>query len=270
VLALGAPGCGGGGRPDATKTLRAAASKLGTIRSGKLALRLLVEPRGPGGEFGFGLAGPFALPKAAGALPVARLVYTQIAGGRRGSATFISTGRRAFVSVGGTAYRLPPAQARQLRGGTSALGRTGGLKALRIDRWIEEPKASDGGRMGGVATDHVHARLDVVNAVNDLLGIARELGSSRAQRLTGRDAERLRRATRSGNFDLYAGKDDHLLRRLTVAVDLGFDVPKVLRAALGRVVGAKVLFDLRVTNPNRPVTVSAPAGARPYSALPKR
>jgi len=54
----------------------------------------------------------------------------------------------------------------------------------------------------------------------------------------------LTKATRSATFDLYSGKDDRLLRRLRIDVDFGLDVPKELRAALGTVVGANVLFEL--------------------------
>lgn len=123
-------------------------------------------------------------------------------------------------------------------------------------------------RQVGVEPDHVHARLNAVNTVNDLLSIAHALGSVRTQRLTGRDAKRLRQAARSGTFDLYTGKKDRLLRRLTVSVKLGFDVPDVLRSALGHVVGADVLFDLGVASPNRVVSVAAPPNALPYSSLP--
>ncbi len=267
-FALVLASCGGGG-DSAVKALQETASKLSTIHSGTLSLRLLVGPKGePGSEFGFELQGPFALPRKQGQLPVARLDYTQIAGSKRGTATFVSTGSRAFVTVAGKTYALPPKQVAQLRGTAGELRSGGGLSELDIARWIENAKLSDGGQVGGADTDHVHARLNAVNTVNDLLSIAHALGSVRTQRLTGRDAKRLRQAARSGTFDLYTGKKDRLLRRLTVSVKLGFDVPDVLRSALGHVVGADVLFDLGVASPNRVVSVAAPPNALPYSSLP--
>jgi hypothetical protein len=47
-------------------------------------------------------------------------------------------------------------------------------------------------------------------------------------------------------------------------VDLGFDVPPDLRAALGKLVGARITLNMTVTDPNRPVTVTAPLNPKPY------
>jgi hypothetical protein len=64
------------------------------------------------------------------------------------------------------------------------------------------------------------------------------------------------------------GQEDRLLRRLEVAVDLGFDVPSELRGALGRLVGARVDFELGIDHPNRVVRVAEPQNVLPYSELP--
>jgi len=59
-------------------------------------------------------------------------------------------------------------------------------------------------------------------------------------------------------LSLHTGRDDHLLRRLRLAADLGFDVPKDLQEALGELVGAKIVFTRGVTDSNEPVSVRAP------------
>jgi len=253
AAALAVAGCGGGTDPN--KVVTQTAQNLGTIRSGTLGLRLIVTPRDGKQPFGFVLQGPFSLRRAG--LPVARITYTQIANGRSASATLVSDGSKAFVTSKGTTVELPPRQEQALRLSGAALAASGGLGQLQIGDWMENPKLSDGGSVGGAQTDRITADLNVVNATNGLLELARLLGRN-AQPLPPADDGRLQRAVRSSSFVVYTGKQDRLLRRLKLVANLGFDVPAQLKAALGNVVGAKIDFQLDVANPNEPVTVAKP------------
>ena len=259
-------GCGGGGG-DANRILSRTAADLGKIRSGDLTLRLVVSPReGTKGRIGFALRGPFALRR--GALPIARIAYTQIAGARQATVTFLSTGDKAYALANGKAYELPVSAAEQVRQAASGLGGSGsgGLGSFRVDSWFDHPMAEDGGEVGGADTDHVMADLDVVAAANGLLELVRGLGRE-TPRIQGQQADQLRDAVESSSIDVWSGKDDHLLRRLLLEAQLGFDVPDSLRRALGDVVGARVEFELAVSNPNQPVHVSPPANPLPPSAV---
>jgi hypothetical protein len=238
LLALAAAGCGGS-RSVAAET----GDNVAKIHSGVLDLRLLVTPHG-GRPFGFELRGPFSL--RTGALPVARLAYTQIANGTSASATFLSDGRRAWIRSANGTSRLSPAQARSLGFGRAFTG-------LDLGSWIRDARVSD----AGAGLDRVTGTLDVVAAANGLNGVA-SLAGRDVPRLAGSDAERLRAATRSSRVVLLTTKRDRLLRRLDVAADLGFDVPQSLRAALGSDVGATVDFHLAVARPNARVVVRAP------------
>jgi hypothetical protein len=140
----------------------------------------------------------------------------------------------------------------------SSFGTNGKGRSLPIDRWIRDAKVSDGGTVGGVATDHVHGSFDVARAAADLGSQA--LGRS----LNNRERKQLADAARSATIDVWSGKKDHLLRKLAIDVDLGFDVPPDLRAALGKLVGARITLNMTVTDPNRPVTVTAPLNPKPY------
>jgi hypothetical protein len=270
VVALSAllVGCGGGGGGNAQEVLSETAGKLGRIHSGTLHLDFRVEPRGDTGarEFGFTLDGPFSFGES-GRLPVASVDYTQIAGGQSATVTLISTGEKAYVRTGGRTYELRPDQADQLRSAAGQLQSSGGLGEFAIDDWIQEPELHDGGDVGGAETDHVQAKLDVVIAARDLLGLMRQL-SGDAPQLDEHDADRLADSVRSSRFEVYTGKEDRLLRRLELEVDFGLDVPKELRGALGSLVGARVLFELGVDDPNRPVTVAEPGDALPATELP--
>jgi hypothetical protein len=259
-------GCGGGG--NANDVLSRTAASLGKIRSGDLTLRLVVSPReGTKGRIGFELRGPFALRR--GSLPVARIAYTQIAGAREGTATFLSTGTNAYAVVSGNAYELPASATEQVRRAGAELGGSGGGLGgtFHVESWFDDPKVEGGEEVGGADTDHVTADLDVVAAANGLLELVRELGRD-APRIEGQQADQLRDAVESSSIDVWTGKQDRLLRRLLLKADLGLDVPESLRRALGDVVGAKVEFELSVSNPNEPVRVAPPAHPLPYSALP--
>jgi hypothetical protein len=250
--ALAVSGCGGS---SATSTVSETTHNLAKIHSGVLDLKLLVTPRS-GDPFGFELKGPFAL--RAGKLPVARIVYTQTANGSSATATLASDGKRGWIIANGTTTPLTDAQAATLLSGTQALeGGEGGLSRFDVASWIEDPQQSDGGEVGDAETDRVTGKLDVVAAANDLMGFAALAGREGSQ-IEGADADRLREATRSSSVDLFTGKDDRLLRKLTLSADLGFDVPQSLKRALGTTVGAKIDFLLAVDRPNAPVRVKGP------------
>lgn len=247
-------GCGGGS-DQATKELRQTAQTLGSITSGTLTLRMVINPpSGTKGRVGFQLQGPFALRK--NALPVADITYTQYASTRQASARFVSDGKRAYAVANGKRVALPASAVAEIRNATSGLGgNSGGVGGLRIDTWLDHPSVSDGGEVGGADTDHVSADLDVVNAANGLLGLLRDLGHA-APSITGSSADQLRKAVKSSSIDIWTGKKDNLLRKLDLKAQLGLDVPRELRRAFGETVGAKFEFLLAITNPNKPVHVS--------------
>lgn len=242
------------------------AEKLGEVRSGELSMRVLAAPRGERLErgAGFTIRGPFAL-AAPSALPVADVDYTQIAGPNRASVGFVSTGREGFLRVAGETYELGAAQERELRSAPGASGEDdGGLEKLEIERWVRDPRLAPGGRVDGVETDRVTSGLDVVAAANGILAVARP-GSPAIE---GDDARQLERAARSARLELVTGREDRLLRSLKIDLDLAADVPATLRTGLGPLGGARFSLVLEVAEPNRPVRVRAPRGARPAGELP--
>jgi hypothetical protein len=246
-------GCGGGS-DQATKELRQTAEKLGSITSGTLTMRMVINPpSGTKGRVGFQLRGPFAFRK--NALPVADITYTQYASTREASARFVSDGKTAYAVANGKRIALPASAVAQLRNATAGLGGNSGGGGLRIDTWLDHPSVSDGGEVGGADTDHVSADLDVVNAANGLLGLLRSLGRN-APTITGDSADQLRKSVKSSSIDVWTGKSDNLLRKLDLKAQLGLDVPQELRRAFGETVGAKFEFLLGITDPNKPVHVS--------------
>lgn len=258
LCALGAlAGCGGGGGPVGDT-----ADKLGEIRSGELHLRLVIDPRGEAGDepFGFELSGPFQLADEEGALPVARIAYTQIANGQEGGATFISDGENGFIEVDGVAYELSDADEDDLR----AVGDAGDdpLDGLDLDSWFVDPKEGE----GPDGTTRVTAKVDVVNVANDLIELTNDLREDDLAKLEGDDAKRLDEAVKSATIDLLKDDDD-FLRSLELVADIGFAVPEKLREVLTSEIGSVFEFELTIDRPNEPVTVEAPANPRPASEL---
>ena len=248
-------GCGSSG-PNANDVLKQTASSLGKIKSGTLDLRLLVTSPGKqnGPRIGFTLHGPFQLGKTR--LPVLHVAYTQIAGDKQATATLISDGRRGVVQSNGKTLPLTASAQRTLSSAAQEVQGAGALTALDISSWIEHPKVSGGGRVGGADTDKVTADLNVVNATNSLLGLLRLTGRD-VHQLTGADAKQLEKSVKSSSFVLFSGKRDRLLRKVDVTATFNFDVPKALENVFG-VLGAKVEFELGVANPNKPVSVRLP------------
>ena len=135
-----AAGCG---QSDSQRILSQTADNLGKIHSGDLTLRLVVSPReGTKGRVGFELRGPFALRQ--GGLPVAKIAYTQIAGDRKATATFISTGTNAYAEINGIAYELPASATDAVRRAAGGGKASGGLGRLEIDSWVDHPVVTDG------------------------------------------------------------------------------------------------------------------------------
>jgi hypothetical protein len=265
ALLLGA--CTGSPAVDA---LSETASNLDEIKSGDLTMRLIAGSRGLSQTtVGFELQGRFALPRPR-ALPVADMTYTRIQGDEEAEARFISTGARAFVELDGTLYELGREQTASLvapAGGDSA----NPLAELGIDDWVVNPSVADVRAEPGQSVERISGRLDVANAVNDLLDLARQLGADElaaVPRIAGRAETQLERAVRSSTFELLTGESDRYLRRLAMDVDFAATAPPSLRPALQTLADVNVRFELALSNHNRPVTVTEPEGAIPYSQAP--
>ncbi len=268
VLALAlVAGCGGG--ESAGDVLSQTSERLGEIRSGQIAmsLRMSGADGDQAGAVGFELRGPFSL-DGPGSFPVARLDYTQTAGAESATVTLVLTGRSAFVEIDGQAYELPDEQARPLRAALEGVTDAGG-GGLAIGDWSIDPALSDGGEVGGVPTDRVRARLDVLSALDGLRRLALGAGAGESLPAVGEDeAALLERATRRATLDLRTGADDRLLRRLAIDLDFAAEPPVALRPALGPLVGLQVDLRVAIDRPNEPVEVEAPADPLPSSALP--
>lgn len=247
-------GCGGA---DPDEALRETSRNLGKIHSGDLTMRLVISPA-EGSGVGFRLQGPFSLQRDA-RLPVARIAYTQIAGKQRVPATLISTGARAFVSVDGVTYRLPPGQAEALRIVSPGARGLDGLE-LDIGSWMRDPDSSDGPEVKGAETDRITGKLRIGPALHDIFDAARKAGAGPAVP-SAKDIGQLYDTVTDSSVELLTGKGDRLLRRVRLHARL--DVPERMRKRLGTGTQLRLQFELGVARPNRRVKVRAPSRSQP-------
>jgi hypothetical protein len=251
-------GACGSSSPAAT-ALKETESKLDGVRSGTLSLLLLASPvtATDGQGAGFQVEGPFAVGERTGSLPVADLRHTRITGDQRRTTRFVSTGSRAFVEVDGRLTELHDAQLAGLR--VQENGSAGGLDGLSLRRWLDDPKLAPGPVVDGVATEQITGKADAVAILNDIIALTEQFGTADGslKRLEGDAADRVRDAVTGASAEVVTGKDDRLLRRADVTVDLGVSDPRV-REALGDLAGARLSMALEVTNLNQPVEVAVP------------
>lgn len=268
------------GPPSAAEVLRDGTTRVKDIERGSFGIELRVNPRGKASAAQparFRLYGPFEL-RTGKPLPVARVSQTISAGSTTQTVTVITTGDDAFVEVGGKAYVVPPQLRSQLQATVKELKRPGaggkrgaaGLK-LGFDRWMLKPVIVDGGKLGGVDTWKVESPVDVVKALTDVLTSARSFGSSTGTSLPdalgATDAAKLRRSVDEAYVEVFVGKDDRLLRKVDLKLDL--KASRDASESLPGLEGARVEIIITIDDPNRPVTVTAPKNPLPAEELGK-
>jgi len=268
VVAVVVVSRGGGDEEE----LRETSGKRSEVRSGQLSIRFVVAPLSAARDtdVGFTIKGRFALASKAGGLPDTDLAYTQIAGPEQETVRVLSDGRAAWIRVGGQAYKLPAQRTQRLRRSAEGDGGEGsaGLDALQIDRWIADPKSSDGGRIDGVSTTRITGKLRVATALRDLLALGRRAGTDVGAKPIGEKAgDKLEAAKEHASIVLHTGKDDRVLRKLVLRASFPLKRTRDLGGTIGRLRGAEVRFSLSLRRPGSTVRVKAPANPQPFSSL---
>lgn len=187
---------------------------------------------------------------------------------------FLSTGDRAFLKFGGEYYEQPAANVaqanRRLRSGE---GRKRNVLGLDPQSWVRDAKMQGGEKIAGVQTDHVSARLDVRRLLGDLNRLAMRgadaVGGATAPRpLSQKDLDRAAATVKDPSFDVYVGKDDGLVHRLSA--NLALSVPERSRSRANGIAGGSLRFSLDLTKTNGDQTIATPAKSRPISDLSKQ
>jgi hypothetical protein len=186
----------------------------------------------------------------------------------------LSTGKRVFVKFGGSFFEQPPdqiaaanrrlAKQEQGKGSLSELG-------LHPRDWVVNASVTGDEDIGGTQTEHVEGELDVAALVTDLNGLVKQSagalgGSGQAPKaLRKRDIDRLADTVDNPTFDVYVGKDDDVVRRISLRLDI--DVPKDDQADVQGVTGAGIKFSAELSDIGGDQQVKAPTTSSPISVL---
>lgn len=258
--------CGGGGGGDSSQAqqlVRETFNANKPLDSGKLQVTATIDPHGlqtPTGPIKLSFAGPFDRGNGTTDVPKFDFTLSAALGGKTYSAGATSTGTSGYLSLQDTAYSLPASEYASLKKTFSQLQSAAQPKTTqgKLD-WLSDPKVVGDADVAGAATTHVTGTVDVPTLLTD---VEQAQG---AQQLSSAQLAQVRDAIKDARFDFYTGKDDHVLRRVTLGFTL--DVPQSSQAQLGGLSSANVTLDYQVADLNQPQTISAPANPRPISEL---
>jgi hypothetical protein len=257
AVALAACGGSSGGSSSASEARKLVEQTFGTARpltSGKLTIAAAITPHGlktDTGPIKLGFGGPFDRGDAKTDVPKFDFTLSGSLGGQTFRAGAASTGTAGFLSLGRDAYALPASEYASLK------------KSFAQLQSAAQPKTS-GGKLDWLRHPRVQGDADVEQLLTE---VSERQGSS-GQALNADQIDQAATAVQHPTFDFYTGKDDHVLRRVSLAFAVA--VPEARRSQLGGLSSADVTLDYQVADLNAPQTVSAPADPKPISELTPR
>jgi hypothetical protein len=262
--------CGGGGSSNVNDTLDKAFST--PIKSARIDLEVTLQLDGVkqlNGPIKLSVQGPY---ESGGSQTIPKTDWdiAASAAGQNFSAGFISTGDNAWVGFQGQNYEVGKAAVAQINQQikqAAGKNKQKGLSQFGIDprNWLKDGKDEGTEKVTGVETNHVSAALDVGKFLDDLNRIVNKAGGTSTAQITPAQKKQIQDVVKDPRFDVYAGKSDNVIRRLSA--DLSFSVPSDKQAQVGGLKSGTLSFSIEFANVGQPQTISAPASARPLSEL---
>lgn len=282
-MALAVAACGSSS-DDAEQILKDTFSSGKSVKSGKLDIAVNFTSKSSTSTsqqpVSITISGPFQS-RGKGQVPALDL-NASIGGGTASQKLgIVSTGTQGFVTIGTTAYVLPPsifnrfkqsfadAAAKQSANQSKNTFSTLGIQPLN---WLEDAQVEDDETIGGVDTKHVSAGVDVPKFLDDVEKVVKKAtpagGASGTQvpstTFTPAQKKQIADSIKNARFDVWSGKDDKIIRKLAVSLD--FDTPKGTNAPQG-ITSGSLDFSVTLTDINKPQTITAPANPKPFTAL---
>jgi hypothetical protein len=266
-------GCGGGG--GNSKDARALIDKAfkQSITSADMTLNIEAKVNGIAQlqqPISLKVAGPFQS-NGKGKLPSFNWQVSVSGGGQAFSGGLISTGQNAFVNFQGTNYEVGAAAVAKFNQQLSQnTGQGRSLKDYGIDpqAWVKDPSEEGTDNVNGVDTTHIKASVDIGRMFTDFNKTIQKAGSmstAAPQQLSPDTIKKIQDVVKNPKFDIYVGKSDNRIRRLSVSVD--FQIPSDQRAKFQGAEGGTLSFSIDFAKVGEKRTITAPANARPISEL---
>jgi hypothetical protein len=278
---LGLAACGGSSGKSSSKANTPATllsqtlgSGLGEIHSGDLSLTVDADLHGlkalGSQPISLVASGPFS---DRGGLDAFDLSATVTVKGTTVPVGVLATGKAIYIEFAGTYYSLPAsasgARLRSALPATGASGAAGLLSRLGIQplSWLTGAKLVGSATVGGVATEHLTAQVDIAKVLSDLATLASRIAGKKASSLlSGADLSELVSAINSSQIELYTGTQDHILRELKFAIS--FTVPPAAQSTLDGTTAGSFTIDAQISNLNAPeAAITAPKSPQPLSGL---
>jgi hypothetical protein len=124
--------------------------------------------------------------------------------------------------------------------------------------------------VAGAQTTHIRATVNVaalLGDINTFLQKASSLGVSGASRLptalSPATRQRIAGEVQSPTFDVWTGKNDKTVRRLTIGLTL--PVTGAISTQLGGLRSAQIGLTMQYADLNQPQTIAAPTAVRPFT-----
>jgi hypothetical protein len=150
----------------------------------------------------------------------------------------VSLGDRAFFTRGNAGWRVPAQAWEPFVEGVTRGGQ--GLPfEIHPDTWVRDVKSEGSATVGGVETEHVSAVVDPKAVVSDLAQAARQNGADVPR------PNAAARAVKRAELDVWVGRDDRILRRVSGVVAFTN--------------GGRINLDVRLSEVNEQQRIEAPA-----------
>ncbi|MEA2347490.1 MAG: hypothetical protein QOG62_1277 [Thermoleophilaceae bacterium] len=182
--------------------------------------------------------------------------------------SLISTGSNLYLDIAGTAYEAGEDAVAKELASRKAAGTGNNPFGVDPQSWVQDPKIVGEEQVDGVDTLHLTGTVSVGNMIQNLNSAAAKAaaaGDQQAPTLTPDQLAQIEQVVQNPTFDLYAGKDDGKIRRLSASVN--FTVPEDQRQQIGGLSSGRIAFALNFTGVGKPVTITAPTSAQPLKNL---
>jgi hypothetical protein len=285
VLPAAVAGCGGdgggdGGSEDPSQVLEQTFNNQTDVTSGQLDISLDGSAEGDqSGDLTATIQGPFQTDaNDPTAFPQLDLSAQISASGQGQSFDFdggvVTTNDNAFVEYQGQAYevgsaifqRFQDAYEKSVRQSEAQGGNQDAssiFERLGVDpqTWLTNLSNEGDEDVEGTDTIHIHGDADVDQIVSDFAKIAQRVPGSSAPNLDQAQLDQVKDSITEASLDVYSGKDDHILRKLSLAL--------VVEPSSDSATVSKVDINLSVTlsDVNESQTISAPSDAQPITGL---
>jgi hypothetical protein len=273
VLALAGCGHSKSKNEDAQALLKATFTGPHRVDSGRLAVALTVAT-GPQKGLEIGVSGPFTRGRA-GEVPKLSLQLTARSPKKSIDAGVTSTATQLFVRRGHQNYVLPPAAFSLLQQSYKTSAAQSGGKPLlsRLGvalHWLRDPKVVGDSDVGGTPARHITATIDVKALSADLGSLMARLQAlpiprGRLPTFSPEQRARLEKAVQGSSVEVFTGRDDKTVRRLSLRLRLAAAPSPGSGASLPP---TDVSFSLELTELNQPQSITAPAHAKPLGQRP--